>query len=323
MRPSAVNAFQALFSDSGGDDTGAGGNFTDSGLPAMSDNGLAALSTNPVTALLTTTAAEAGTITQRRNAVLRDAGWFVRCEGDTDAGLLGSILRVGEVVAVNAAGAIHSGNYLVWSVRHKITAEKHTDEFRVGAQRASARRRRPRPQEGLACDRQRCCRTCSTSVRGRFFGKYRGVVVDVDAQTMRVKASVPSVLGGVTSGWAAPCVPYAGAAGWVPDAARHRQRRLDRIRGRRRLPADLDGLLLEHGRRPDLRLHDPEVDRHEGRKSYLRRQRRQRDASRMRAARTPTRSSSTRPASTLTAGADSVAVGPASVSVNNGALEVI
>lgn len=27
---------------------------------------------------------------------------------------------------------------------------------------------------------------------------------------MRVKASVPSVLGGVTSGWAAPCVPYAG-----------------------------------------------------------------------------------------------------------------
>lgn len=47
-------------------------------------------------------------------------------------------------------------------------------------------------------------------VRNRFFGKYRGVVIDVDAATMRVKASVPSVLGGVTSGWAAPCVPYAG-----------------------------------------------------------------------------------------------------------------
>ncbi len=47
-------------------------------------------------------------------------------------------------------------------------------------------------------------------VKNRFFGKYRGVVVDVDAATMRVKASVPSVLGGVTSGWAAPCVPYAG-----------------------------------------------------------------------------------------------------------------
>jgi uncharacterized protein involved in type VI secretion and phage assembly len=47
-------------------------------------------------------------------------------------------------------------------------------------------------------------------IRGRFFGKYRGVVIEVDAATMRVKASVASVLGGVTSGWAAPCVPYAG-----------------------------------------------------------------------------------------------------------------
>ena len=47
-------------------------------------------------------------------------------------------------------------------------------------------------------------------MRNRFFGKYRGVVVDVDASTMRVKASVPAVLGGVSSGWCAPCVPYAG-----------------------------------------------------------------------------------------------------------------
>jgi uncharacterized protein involved in type VI secretion and phage assembly len=47
-------------------------------------------------------------------------------------------------------------------------------------------------------------------VRNRYFGKYRGVVVDVDASTMRVKASVPSVLGGINSGWASPCVPYAG-----------------------------------------------------------------------------------------------------------------
>jgi hypothetical protein len=47
-------------------------------------------------------------------------------------------------------------------------------------------------------------------VRNHYFGKYRGVVVDVDAGTMRIKASVPSVLGGVTSGWASPCVPYAG-----------------------------------------------------------------------------------------------------------------
>ncbi len=47
-------------------------------------------------------------------------------------------------------------------------------------------------------------------IRGRFFGKYRGVVTDVDADTVRIKARVPSVLGGATSGWCSPCVPYAG-----------------------------------------------------------------------------------------------------------------
>jgi phage baseplate assembly protein gpV len=47
-------------------------------------------------------------------------------------------------------------------------------------------------------------------MRGRFFGKYRGVVSDVDAATMRIKATIPAVLGETTSGWCEPCVPYAG-----------------------------------------------------------------------------------------------------------------
>ena len=47
-------------------------------------------------------------------------------------------------------------------------------------------------------------------VRGRFFGKYRGTVVDVDAATMRIKASVPAALPGAPTGWCLPCVPYAG-----------------------------------------------------------------------------------------------------------------
>jgi hypothetical protein len=49
-------------------------------------------------------------------------------------------------------------------------------------------------------------------LRNRFFGKYRGVVVDVDAATMRIKANVPAVLGQQPSGWARPCVPFAGAS---------------------------------------------------------------------------------------------------------------
>jgi len=47
-------------------------------------------------------------------------------------------------------------------------------------------------------------------VRNRFYGKYRGVVTDVDAATMRVKAAVPSVLPDTGTGWCMPCVPYAG-----------------------------------------------------------------------------------------------------------------
>jgi len=47
-------------------------------------------------------------------------------------------------------------------------------------------------------------------LRNRFYGKYRGTVVDVDASTMAVKAQIPAVLGTKASGWCQPCVPYAG-----------------------------------------------------------------------------------------------------------------
>jgi hypothetical protein len=58
MRPSAVNAFQALFTDQDADASGAGGNFSDDGLPTMSDQSLAAVTGSSVTALLTITAAD-------------------------------------------------------------------------------------------------------------------------------------------------------------------------------------------------------------------------------------------------------------------------
>lgn len=153
MRPSAVNAFQALFTDADADTTGAGGNFTDDGLPTMSDRGLATAASTSVTALLTTTAADDGTITQRANSLLREAGWFVRCQGSTDASLLGAILRAGTIVALNAAGAIHSGNYLVWSVRHRITAEKHEMHF-VLVRNALGTPPPHRRREGSAYDRR-------------------------------------------------------------------------------------------------------------------------------------------------------------------------
>lgn len=45
-----------------------------------------------------------------------------------------------------------------------------------------------------------------------FFGKYRGVVTSTDDPLImgRVRARVPDVLGDRESGWAMPCVPFAG-----------------------------------------------------------------------------------------------------------------
>lgn len=127
MRPTSISAKQLLFTDDSGE--AAGGDTKDSGLADMDAQGLVRFTGKAVSALLTTPAVDSGTITQRAQSVLRDSGWFVRCEGATDSQRLGTILRAGTVVQVAAAGSVHSGKYLVWSVRHHITAEAHQMHF--------------------------------------------------------------------------------------------------------------------------------------------------------------------------------------------------
>ena len=48
--------------------------------------------------------------------------------------------------------------------------------------------------------------------RSRFYGKYRGVVTNVDdPENMgRIQANVPEILGDEVSPWAMPCAPYSG-----------------------------------------------------------------------------------------------------------------
>jgi len=49
-------------------------------------------------------------------------------------------------------------------------------------------------------------------IRGRYYGKYRGTVTDVEQSGRgRIKATVPAVLGNQATGWCDPCVPYAGS----------------------------------------------------------------------------------------------------------------
>lgn len=127
MRPSATTAMQALFTNS--DPDGAGGTLTDTGLDPLQARTLATFAGAPVTSMLTATVDDGQELTERAQSVLIEAGWFVRCQGTTDANRLGTILRAGTLVQLDAAGSLHSGKYYVWSVRHKITAQEHTMDF--------------------------------------------------------------------------------------------------------------------------------------------------------------------------------------------------
>ncbi len=126
-RPTAVVARQALFSDTTAN--GVSADTADSGLKALSDRTLAAFTGKPMTVLLAAPVDDGGELTLRAQAVLREAGWFVRCQGEVDVERLGLVLRAGMVVAIAGIGAVHSGRYLVWNVRHTITADAHTMKF--------------------------------------------------------------------------------------------------------------------------------------------------------------------------------------------------
>jgi phage protein D len=126
-RPSEALARQALFNDS--DQDGAGVDLTDSGLSPLSDQDLAAFSGKSMSVMLTTQVDDADELSLRAQSVLREAAWFVRCEGQADLSRLKAVLRAGTVVQINSAGAMHSGKYFVWSVRHTIGKQSYVMKF--------------------------------------------------------------------------------------------------------------------------------------------------------------------------------------------------
>ncbi|MCW3097927.1 MAG: hypothetical protein JWL77_3545 [Chthonomonadaceae bacterium] len=127
MRPTSVVARQTVFDQTDAD--GVQGDSQDAGLTLLQQRGLADFAGRAMTTRLTAPVDDAGELTQRAQAVLRDAGWFVRCEGETDLARLNVILRVGTVVQVAHVGSLLSGKYYVWSVRHTLTPEHHKMRF--------------------------------------------------------------------------------------------------------------------------------------------------------------------------------------------------
>ena len=126
-RPTEVLAAQALFNDS--DPDGASIDQTDSGLDPLEARGLSDFATQGMSVMLTTPVDDAGELTLRAESVLREAGWFVRCEGEAEVARLNAVLRAATVVQINGAGALNSGKYFVWSVRHTIDKQAHKMKF--------------------------------------------------------------------------------------------------------------------------------------------------------------------------------------------------
>ena len=126
-RPSAVVARSALFSDP--DANGATGDTSASGLAALGARTLATFAGQPTTVLLASIVDSAGELLQRAQGVLTETNWFVRCEGEADVERLGVVLRAGMLVALVGVGAVHSGTWLVWTVRHRLTQEAHKMTF--------------------------------------------------------------------------------------------------------------------------------------------------------------------------------------------------
>lgn len=123
--PSAVKAQQAIFSDK----DPVSGDTTDSGFTPMDEQALADFAGRPNTVMLTTQVDDAGELLMRAQSLLREAGWFARCEGETDANRVKAIFRVGKVVQIDGAGSLNSGKYFVWSVRHTFTQDAHKMRF--------------------------------------------------------------------------------------------------------------------------------------------------------------------------------------------------
>lgn len=118
----------------------------DSGVGSFADRSLSAFIGNDkhlTQARLTTVADSAQDLKQRAASLLREAGWFVRVEGECDLAQLKHVLRAARVVEVVGAGSLYSGKYYVWSVRHTITRTSHRMRFVLVRNALGAKRSGP------------------------------------------------------------------------------------------------------------------------------------------------------------------------------------
>ena len=151
----------------------------------------------------------------------------VRAEGELDGTVYGHVLRVGETVPLDGLGDRLNGLYYVDRVTHRFTPDGYTQAFRLlrnaygditAPAARSAPRRVARPDLTGLMGRmtwKSCCPQVTRELQKKYYGKYRGFVVDDEDPDKRGRLRCgPSVLGSEETAWALPCVPFGGGAGY-------------------------------------------------------------------------------------------------------------
>ena len=126
LRPTEVSASQVDLQQAS--DTGTTQTADSSGLSPLDARDYPTYAGQTSTLILSAPA-DVADLTQRAAAVLVESGFFVRCTGEANVDRLGAVLRVGDVVTIEGAGSIHSGNWLVWEVRSQFTVDVFTMRF--------------------------------------------------------------------------------------------------------------------------------------------------------------------------------------------------
>lgn len=98
-----------------------------SSVSPMASQGLASINGGR-SALSVAPGDDAASLTGPAQALLTDAGFFVRAMGTTTHSRVGRALHAHEVVRLDGLGRRHSGNWLVAQVRHLIDAVSHRME---------------------------------------------------------------------------------------------------------------------------------------------------------------------------------------------------
>jgi hypothetical protein len=126
MRPSEIASSQVDLTQPS--DDGVDSDATSSGLTQLAPRDLPTYAGKASTFILTAPL-DVPELTQRTTAVLTESGFFGRCTGEADINRLGAVLRVGDVVTIEGAGSLQSGNWLVWGVRHRLALDSYSMHF--------------------------------------------------------------------------------------------------------------------------------------------------------------------------------------------------